>query len=124
MYLKMRGQPLTPGALFERARDAVEQNQFYAAILLAAVAFERAARDAAIRLDIDTSRMTVGKIVRAVGSRLPAKEMETLLTLLRLRNGLVHAESGAIENAQQAVDLIQAFQTGAGYLEMAASGDI
>jgi hypothetical protein len=114
--------PLGFNSFLVQARRAIETDQYYAAILLAAVGFEFAAREAGRQLGLDSDRAILGRLVRELGRRTESrKAMETLNTLTKLRNGIVHAEKEMPwVSREQAEDLISAFTRGAEYLEMAA----
>ena len=106
-----------------RAMEALENGQYYAAVLVAAVGFEYAARQAADQLGITVDRASLGRLLRELGRRTEDKQaMETLNSLNMLRNSLVHAEDREAPwiSRIQALDLIDAFRAGVGYLEMAA----
>jgi hypothetical protein len=105
-----------------RAMEALEKGQYYAAVLVVAVGFEHAARQAADQLGIEADRVSLGRLLRELGRRTEEKQaMETLHSLNMLRNNLVHAEDREAPwiSRTQALDLIDAFRAGVGYLEMA-----
>jgi HEPN domain-containing protein len=106
-----------------RAMEALEKGQYYAAVLVVAVGFEYAARQAADQLGISAKRASLGGLLRELGRRTEDKQaMETLHSLNMLRNSLVHAEDKEALwlSRTQALDLIDAFRAGVDALEMAA----
>jgi hypothetical protein len=103
------------------AMQAVESGQYYAGAVAAAVGFEYATREAAKQLGIDGDTLALGRLVRDVSRRTEDKNAtEALITLNRLRNSLIHPDKNMLEmNREQAFEIVDAFNRGVSYLDMA-----
>jgi hypothetical protein len=89
---------------------------------VAAVGFEKNAREIAHGLQWDAVRVPLGRIIRELAPLLPSKQdAERLETLNRLRNSVIHAESEVPwVQGDQAEEMVQAFAQGATMLSRAA----
>jgi hypothetical protein len=105
-----------------QAQQLLANGQYFAAVLVAAVGFEKNARDIAQGLQWDALRVPLGRIIRELAPLLPSKQdAERLETLNRLRNSVVHAEGEAPwVQQEQAEEMVQAFAQGATMLSRAA----
>lgn len=107
-----------------QARAAMASGQHYAAVILAAIGFEHAARNAADQLGIDSYKQSLGRLLRELAHRTETEKegaLETFMTLSKLRNSIVHGEREYTDiSRDSAEDLINGFIVGANYLEMAA----
>ena len=90
---------------------------WHPAVLMAAVAFDKAVAEAAERVGIPSSQPT-HVLIRQLGRFSPA-QMRRLEALRKIRNGIVHSETkGEINSAEQAVELVKAFKIGASMLNI------
>jgi HEPN domain-containing protein len=104
----------------ESARKSFASDFYHPAALTAAMAFEAAAREAGLRLGLPENR-PMTELVRNIAAVEGDPQLEqTLLTLVRLRNNLVHpSPSSEAVSAEKAQQLIEAFADGIKRLETA-----
>jgi hypothetical protein len=107
-------------AFLRQAWQALEQELPYAAATTAAIAFERALRDSARFLGIDTRR-PLGAVIAELARQAEMPDLlERLGTLVRVRNGLVHPEGDLLKmDRAEAEQMVRAFSNGIDYLEYA-----
>jgi hypothetical protein len=102
-----------------QAYAVVKSGYYLAAVLVAAVGFEAAVRETARMYGIPDKRfLPLAALLRELSLRTSdKKKMETLVTLNRIRNGLVHGEKQTSDlTRDEALELIDAFRVGANYL--------
>jgi hypothetical protein len=108
--------PMEP-YLFQ-AYGVVKSGYYLAAVLVAAVGFEASVRETARMFDVPNKQLPLSRLLRELSLRTSNKsKMETLITLNRIRNGLVHGEKQTSDlTREEALELIDAFRVGANYL--------
>lgn len=101
-----------------QAYAVVKSGYYLAAALVAAVGFETSVRETARMYDIPDKKFPLAALLRELSLRTSdKKKMETLFTLNRIRNGLVHRERETSDlTKEEALELIDAFRVGANYL--------
>jgi hypothetical protein len=101
-----------------QAYSVVKSGYYLAAVLVAAVGFEASVRDTARMFGIPDKKMPLAALLRELSLRTSdKKKMETLVTLNRIRNGLVHGEKQTSDlTREETLELIDAFRVGANYL--------
>jgi len=100
------------------AHQAIKSGLYLAAALVAAVGFEAAVRETARMFRIPDKRISLATLLRELSAHTSDKrKIETLVTLNRIRNGLVHGERQTSHlTREEALELIDAFRVGANYL--------
>lgn len=95
------------------ASKAASAGLYRAAVAMAAIAFERAVKEAAERAGIDP-RQPLSRLVRqlATGPATSPLIAEELLPLVRLRNGVIHSEIHEHVTEEEAIELIRGFVNG------------
>ncbi|WP_456636735.1 hypothetical protein [Bradyrhizobium sp. USDA 10063] len=101
-----------------QAYAVVKSGYYLAAVLVAAVGFEASVRDTARLFGIPDKKMPLAALLRELSLRTADdQKMKTLVTLNRIRNGLVHGEKQTSDlTREEALELIDAFRVGANYL--------
>jgi hypothetical protein len=101
-----------------QAYGVVKSGYYLAAVLVAAVGFEASVRDTARMFGIPDRKMPLAALLRELSLRTSDdQKMKTLVTLNRIRNGLVHGEKQTSDlTREQTLELIDAFRVGANYL--------
>jgi hypothetical protein len=101
-----------------QAYAVVKSGYYLAAVLVAAVGFEASVRDTARMFGIPDRKMPLAALLRELSLRTSDdQKMKTLVTLNRIRNGLVHGEKQTSDlTKEQTLELIDAFRVGANYL--------
>jgi hypothetical protein len=108
----------------KQAKRLLAEGYYYAAVLVAAVGFERAAREIYMKVDWRGKRVPLGRIIRDFSLKLANRDdIETLETLNRLRNNIVHAQGEAPWIGKtQAEEMVAAFEKGSSLLTGAFTG--
>ncbi|MCK1285440.1 hypothetical protein IVB41_16090 [Bradyrhizobium sp. 44] len=108
-------QPTAPASsdLMDEARASLANRNYYAAALTAAAAFEQLTRRAVVRMNVDP-KAPLSQLVQSIA--YAAKDtflQRRLLTLVRLRNNLVHPQHDTPAlTAEEAEQLIEGFEDG------------
>jgi hypothetical protein len=103
--------------LFEQARRMFGSDFFQQSAIAAAMAFETAARNAGARHGLPPNK-PMTEMVRQIATLEGNKQLEEeLLTLVRLRNSLMHSTSRDPITGDKAQELIDAFERGAKRLD-------
>ena len=118
-------EPASPAAptqeLIDEARILLKGGHHYAAALTAAAAFEQITRRGAARMNVDPTA-PLSQLVRSIA--YAAKDgylQERLLTLVRLRNNLVHLKHNTPSlTAEESEQLVDGFDDGIYQVERAS----
>lgn len=100
---------------FAGAKAALQMQMWYPAVLMAAVAFDRAVAETAERIGMPYSP-NMHNVLRnlAATERLDLDQIETLQTLRKFRNSLVHSRTkNEIRSHEEAREIVDAFEAGA-----------
>jgi hypothetical protein len=112
--------PVPPSSepFVEQAKTSLEHQLYYPAVLAAAVSFEQTLRLAGEFMKLDTKR-PMSVIARELGEIVKNPKLaERLVTLIRLRNGVVHPrKSGSHITRDEAELLVASFEEGVRQLE-------
>lgn len=106
-------------SFFAEAKQAVEQGLYYAGAVLAAIGFERAARDCAEFMGVN-SELQLSAVLNELAKFDEGRPgmRESFRTLVRLRNSLIHGKFGSVVvNREEAKEIIKGFNEGALYLD-------
>jgi hypothetical protein len=108
--------PEPPGpwaGLIGEAHASLENQNYYAAVLAAAAAFEQAVRKCAVTDNIEP-KVPLSQLVRSIAYAAKDKyAQDRLLTLVRLRNNLMHPNQEVSQlSAQETTELLDGFEDG------------
>jgi hypothetical protein len=100
----------------EEAHRSFENGQYFSAAATAAIEFERAVRETA-RLVQLRPELSLGRIVRELADMDgDTGLLHQLVTLVKMRNGLIHTDSDMPVTKNEAEESIAAFQHGIDWL--------